>query len=282
MDGPCGWPISYTACNGCTVLDGMSADDRAMIEAAAVEYLWNWTLRAFGVCSLVVRPCRADCLDSSYSTFWGRGPWPNPQLVGGSWTNVSCGFCKDTCSCSGSALSTLRLPGPIGAVTEVLIDGVVLDPSAYRVDNRSILVRLDGGVWPRCQDMASPTTTAGTWSVAYERGREVPVGGQVAAGLLACELAKAICRDSSCALPQRVQTITRQGVTMAMIDNGLGIEKGQTGIWAIDSWVSSITMPSRSSQVFSPDVPRSRRHGVVVNVGGHSLLPATIPFKIGS
>jgi hypothetical protein len=261
----------------------MSAPDRALIEATAVGYLWNWTLKAFGVCPVVVRPCRQDC--GGMDTFWGLGPfasgsaaqygpypnggyggsnrsgfgsYPNPQLVGGEWTNVSCGFCRDECSCGASSLMTLRLPGPIAEVTQVLVDGVALDPAAYRVDNHALLVRLDGTPWPRCQDMTLPTTDAGTFSIAYQRGREVPVGGQVAAGLLACELAKAICRDSSCALPQRVQTITRQGVTMAMIDSGQGIEQGQTGIWTIDSWVSSITRPIRPSTVLSPDIPRPK------------------------
>jgi hypothetical protein len=264
---PCTWPISYASCADCTALTSMSAPDRALVEAMATGYLWNWTLKAFGVCPLLVRPCRQDC--SSFSTFFGAGPfprgfiggglWPNPQLVGGQWTNVSCGFCpQDNCSCGSSRLMTLRLPGPISEVSSILVDGAVLSPSAYRVDNHSLLVRLDGTPWPRCQDMTLPTSSVGTFSVAYQRGRDVPIGGQVAAGLLACELAKAICRDSACALPQRVQTITRQGVTMAMIDNGQGIAQGETGIWAIDSWVSSITQPARPSTVLSPDIPRPK------------------------
>lgn len=266
---PCTWPISYSSCGSCAALDGMSPEDRAAVEEAAVEYLWNWTLRVFGVCPVVVRPCRSECAGRP-STFWGYGPygsggmadpygpWPNPQLVDGLWTNVSCGFCAGACSCDGDRLRTLALPGPVTAVSEVLVDGVVLDPSAYRVDNRSLLVRLDGGVWPVCQDMTLPPSEVGTFRISYSRGAEVPVGGQVAAGVLACELAKAWCRDATCALPQRVQTVTRQGVTVAMIDNGEGIEKGQTGIWIIDSWVSSITNPVRPSTVLSPDVPRSR------------------------
>lgn len=266
--GPCTWPISYAACANCAILTSMSAGDQAMVEAMATEYLWNWTLKAFGICNVIVRPCRQDCAGAA-DMFWGSGPfahgslgqgaWPNPQHIVAGWTNVSCGFCPtDTCSCSGSRLQTLNIPGPVASVTQVLIDGVALAPSAYRVDNHAMLVRLDGQPWPRCQDMTLPTTVADTFSVAYARGRDVPTGGQIAAGLLACELAKAICRDSSCALPQRVQTITRQGVTMAMIDQGQGIEKGQTGIWAIDSWVSSITQPARPSTVLSPDIPRPK------------------------
>lgn len=260
MAGPCNWPISYVACANCPTLTGMSVQDKAMVEAMAVDYLWNWTLKAFGVCTVIVRPCRQDCL--SVSTYWGSGPlsgsgpFPNPQLVGGLWTNVSCGFCPDACGCAGSHLQTLKLPGPIASVTEVKIDGVVLSPSAYRVDNHHLLVRLDGLPWPKCQDMSLPTTAPGTFEITYERGREVPVGGQTAAGLLACEMAKALCKDSTCALPARLQSITRQGVTMAVLDDFKDLDEGRTGIWLVDSWVASIMRPALASQVYSPDVPR--------------------------
>lgn len=267
MAGPCNWQVSYAACAGCTTLNGMSVEDKAMVEDMATEFLWNWTLKAFGVCDVVVRPCRQDC--SQLSTFWGNGPyghgslgggpWPNPQLVGGAWTNVSCGFCpQDDCSCSGSRLMTLKLPGPISSVSEVTIDGAVLLAANYRVDNHSLLVRLDGLPWPRCQDMSLPPSEAGTFQISYERGRQVPVGGQTAAGLLACEMAKALCRDASCALPARLQSITRQGVTMAVLDDFKDVSEGRTGIWLIDSWVASIVKPPARSQVFSVDVPRPK------------------------
>ena len=106
--------------------------------------------------------------------------------------------------------------------------------------------------------MALPTTAPGTFSIAYDYGREVPIGGQLAAGVLACELAKAACRDSSCALPQRIQSITRQGVTVAVLDAFDDIDSGHTGIWLIDSWVSSIVKPLRPGRICSPDVPRPK------------------------
>jgi hypothetical protein len=44
-----------------------------------------------------------------------------------------------------------------------------------------------------------------------------------------------------------------------MLDAFDDIEKGHTGIWIIDSWVTSITQPPARSVVLSPDVPRSYR-----------------------
>jgi hypothetical protein len=263
---PCTWPISYVGCATCTPFVGMAPADQTAFEEMATSFLWRWTLRQFGVCSTVIRPCRNDC--TSWSTFWGKGPYPWgsaagswPVLVAGKWYNVRDCTCGSSCSCK--VPNSVRLPGPVSAVTQVMIDGAVVSPSAYRVDD-DLLIRTDGQDWPRRQDLSLPETEAGTWQISYDRGLAVPTGGQIAAGRLACELAKAACQDGSCQLPQRLQTITRQGVTMAMLDNFTGIDKGYTGIWLIDSWVTSITQPPRGGRVFSVDVPRSK--GRVSNV----------------
>src|SRR3546814_4772015 len=50
----------------------------------------------------------------------------------------------------------------------------------------------------------------------------------ISAGRLANELAKAACNDKSCGLPQRVQSITRQGVTVAVLDSFDDIDTGHT------------------------------------------------------
>lgn len=258
---PCTWPISYSGCASCTPLTNLSAPDRAQVEEMATTYLWSWTLQQFGQCPVVLRPCRSDGCHE-FSSFWGRGPYPWgmaggswPVLVSGQWYNLRGCMCAGTCRCD--VPNSVVLPGPVSAVTEVRVDGVVISSSAYRLDG-SRLVRTDGLAWPTCQSLALPASAVGTWQVSYTRGLAVPAGGQIAAGVLACEFAKALCRDSSCALPQRVQTITRQGVTMAMLDPFTGIEKGHTGIWLIDSWVSSVLNPPRSSAVYSVDVPRTR------------------------
>jgi hypothetical protein len=143
----------------------------------------------------------------------------------------------------------------------VQIDGEVLDPSAYRVDNGRLLVRQDGGRWPTCQDMGAALGEDDTWGITYDKGYPVPAGGQIAAGLLANELAKAACNDRSCGLPQRVQTVTRQGVTIAVLDAFDDIDEGHTGIWLIDSWVASVVRRPRRMRVLSPDrmPPRYRQ-----------------------
>lgn len=258
MNAPCQWPLSFAGCAGGTppaIWAGAPEESRDLFARMAAEYLWRWTGRTLGVCEVTVRPCRQDCPDGR-STFHGSGPsgslrW-QPVLIGGEWFNLGCGSCGDACDCYG-ATSALRLPGPVASVVEVNLDGEILDPdTAYRLEGDR-LYRVDGKGWPTCQNMAAAPGEPGAWTITYEHGVPVPPGGQVAAGLLAIELLKAACGDKSCGLPQRVQTVTRQGVSVAVLDSFDDIDKGHTGIWLIDSWVASMSQPPRRSVVLSPD-----------------------------
>jgi hypothetical protein len=200
-----------------------------MAESMAIEFLWMWTGQRFGLCPVTVRPCATV---ERPSTFWGRGPYPRPGY--GVWTNLGgCDSCGDRCRC--------------GTPSRVRLD--------YWVDG-SYLIRLDGEAWPRTQDLDLPPTEPDTWEVAYLRGDPVPDGGQVAAAVLACEFAKALTSSRDCQLPQRIQNITRQGVTVTVMDDFKTLTEGGTGIWVIDSWVASVTKPRTPSSVLSPDLRR--------------------------
>lgn len=258
---PCGWPLVF--CGACPELDDLATTTvtepyetlRDVVEGMAVEYLWRFTGRRFGVCDTTVRPARQDCHPSTFESTAGFGF--TPVLVGGVWRNVACGVCGDDCACQ--RLYSVRLPGPIQAITEVLVDGDVVPASAYRVDDRDTLVRIDGEDWPLCNDLSLAPTEPGTWQVEYTFGTPVPDGGRLAAAVLACELAKAVCRSSDCRLPQRIQTLTREGVTVGFIDPFEGLEDGRTGLWSVDAWVASITRVPQRSTVHSPDRPRNAR-----------------------
>jgi len=286
MDEMCIWPISYEACGatpgdpdadppvpestGCSSLDSLSDDAAAAFERMAAEMLWNWTGRVFGLCEVSVRPCRSGCSSATrwIDTFWGRGPYPwgdlgagswVPLLIGGQWYNMGCG-CAGTCTCSENGPSSLRLPGPVTEVVSVKIDGVVVPPAEYEVLYGRNLVRKDGTAWPACQNLLANADQPDTFEIVYRRGVDVPKGGQLAAGVLACELAKAACNDSSCQLPQRIQTVTRQGLTVGVVDSFQGLGDGKTGIWLIDSWTASVKGQNAKgfAGVRSPDFkPRS-------------------------
>lgn len=244
---PCDWPVDYCSTNLPAPLNGIDATLVGRYERMAVDYLWNWTNRRYGTCPVALRPCRQVCPPGARSPF-------TPALIGGQWFNITCGTCGDQCGCGFTP--TILLPAPAVSVEQVMIDGEILSPTAYRLDRNRYLVRLDGGRWPTCQDLTAATTEPGTWEITYTLGVPVPTGGQVAAGVLARELAKAACGDKSCGLPQRIQTITRQGITIAVIDSFEDVEKGHTGIWIIDAWVSSVTHAPTPSKVYSPDISR--------------------------
>lgn len=277
----CSWPVSYADCSGeCDAYEKFPdpADAQAMFEAIAADFLAEWTGGVFGLCPTVLRPCRAGCEGSGGgSTYWGRGPnfdpgfpragtggystgvW-TPVMLGGKWYNMSCG-CAGACTCSVEGAGAITLPGPVASVQQVKVDGVVLPASAYRVMYKRVLVRADGGVWPACQDLLAESSEVGTFEVTYTRGVPVPIGGQVAAGRLACELALAACGSEDCALPERVQTVTRQGITVGILDEFADVEKGKTGIWSIDSWLASVTQVRPVSYIRSVDVPKAPPRG---------------------
>lgn len=277
---PCNWPLAHcgepvTGEEVCSSLSALNPEMRELVEEMAVSYLWNWTKQLFGTCPVTIRPCQEQC-SSQWTTYRGRGgfnnylPWTegnpgplNPALFAGQWYNLGCGGCdSDPCSCS--FVPEVDLLGPVDSVTQILINGVVLDPAKYRVDNYRYLVRVDGGQWPVCQNMTDdPTDLAGnSFEVTYNIGAAVPAGGRIAAGKLACEIAKMACGASGCQLPQRVQSVTRQGVNMTLLDSfDMLYKQGVTGLTLVDMWVASVNAPIAKTgfRVASPDRRATRR-----------------------
>ena len=268
------WPlITCQGSNSCSHLDNLNPDVKEIFEHAAIEYLWRWSGRRFGLCEVSLRPCAEDC--TQFSTWRGwSGAVPGyygsvagmyPVISGGNWFNIICGRCnKQKCGCD--EISTIVLPGPVNEILDVLIDGEPLDPAAYRLDNLG-LSRIDGESWPKCQNMANDPTgespegdSSDTFMVIYSQGVPVPAAGRLAAGILACELAKESCNDSKCRLPRRAQTVSREGVTITLPNDDAFFTNGVTGIMEIDMFLSATRAENRSQyQVRSPDLKQYRR-----------------------
>lgn len=261
---PCEWPISYTACtSGCSALEDMSNEDRARVERMATDFLWNVTNRVYGTCEVAIRPCSEECAGDFGSTFWGRhwfpGGRPNgwlPIVIDDFLYNTGCG-CGARCNCLIDGAKSLIVPGPLAEVVSVRIEGAVIPASEYKVTYNRYITLSGDRRWPACQNLNLEATEEGTFEIVYKRGVPVPEGGQLAAGILACELAKALCGDNDCQLPRRVQTITRQGITVGFQDMFEGLDEGKTGIWIIDSWITSTRRPGDRAGVRSPDIRKS-------------------------
>lgn len=235
---------------------------------AATEILWERTARRFGLCTVKLFPCREDNWPSNAarwlgswlptqggSSGWG---WPYPALLGGLWYNLGCGGsgCGGTCTCN--VLWTAQLPQPVVNVIEVKVDGVVLDPTAYRVDNWRTLVRLDGKPWPVCNNINQDDTHVGTWSVTAQYGETVPVSGQLAVGELAQELVKS-CLGGACQVPQATLTrLKRQGVERDFIK--ITGKLGEIiGLHHCDLFVQTYNpTASRPAAIYGFDGPRRR------------------------
>lgn len=183
----------------------------------------------------IVRPC-TPLLAAGRTGGSSYTPWIALPTSG--W----CG-CDRPTVCGCPTPSYVTLPGsPVTSVEQVVVDGVTLGATQYRLID-SMLIRDDGGTWPCCQDLAAAGTEPGAWQVSYTWGAEPDAAGRYACAVLACELWRAGPGSTSggggCRLPQRVTSITRQGVTMALLDPMAMFPDGMTGIPEIDLWLGA-------------------------------------------
>lgn len=139
---------------------------------------------------------------------------------------------------------------PVVAVDTVTVGG---DPfTAWTAWLPSALLeRTDGEPWP----------LNGTVAVTFRHGLAPPSGGVAAASALALELGKARVGDGNCRLPKRVTNLQREGVTVALLDQGEVLDKGRTGLLDVDGWIASVNPRglTRRMSAWSPDQPRTRR-----------------------
>ena len=263
VQGPCQpWVSSQDLWNCCgqpmtTIGEGSDEEecpvDMTQYAIAASDILFSLSGRLYsGACEKTVRPCTErwcgfQVLSRGY-VVWNPYWW-NPMWTGyGWWLNGRAG-----CGCR--PLSQVKLSGyPVREVLEVKINGAVVDPDTYRLDERRFLTRVRDPAdpdtilrWPSCQALDLPDTAEGTFSVTYRYGQDVPIEGVMAARQLGCELYKA-CAGQDCALPTGVTRYTRQGVTVDKLaftswayQRGRGsISRGwRTGMNLVDSFLSS-------------------------------------------
>jgi hypothetical protein len=212
----------------------------------ATEVLWQAAGQRFGLCTVTLRPCRDDCASgwTGFNDWWpgvgstvnGSGGGPRPWWYNGTWYNVCSAGC-DSCSCT--MLGTALLPAPTREVIQVMLDGSVMDPSGYRVDENRKLVRIDGAMWPLCQDLTRDDTQPGTWSVTITVGEDVPLLAQRALGQLAMVFVKE-CLGEDCLLPWDVTSISRQGVNLTFGNTGdMRDILGQLGLRFVDLFIAT-------------------------------------------
>jgi hypothetical protein len=227
--GPCEpWTTweDVAACGGSSIAQ-LNAVQRENAVDQASELLWNLSGRVYpGVCETT----RGLCL--------------------------SCLYCYPLwCTCEPWNAIDLGRRMPVLAVWDVTVNQQVLPASAYKLVDARYLVRTDGQWWPQYWDLADPNLMRATW--AY--GRPIPQGGRKAAAVLASEIAKACVGDKSCALPQRVTQVVREGTSYVLLDPLTTVAEGRTGLTMVDLWLAADKAGRRPRpRIYAPGAPRTR------------------------
>lgn len=235
MAGPCTQWISGDDVADCCNVETTSGALFDVVAEQASDLLFEISGRIYaGTCERTVRPACDSCWCGYQVLSRGHivGPWDHGYAL-----NL-CDSCLVACE-----PSLVKLAGvPVREITEVLIDGVVLADTEYRVFNDRYLQRLNNGHWPHSQNLTLADSEEGTWSVAYTYGADPPALGVSAAASVACELYKE-CSGGTCVLPKGVTRITRQGVTIDKLAfTSWGFREGRwaTGLPLVDAFLATV------------------------------------------
>lgn len=180
----------------------------------------------------------------------------SPVLFGGDVYNIPSGDYDEYSELTADGLSPdarIRLRGR--PVTKVIAMrnkvGAIIDPSKYYLVDHSTIHVAAGTAWTPCNT-----------EITYEYGSPVPVAGRMAARTMALEFAKLWAGDDDCALPQRITSVSRQGVSYTILDNQEFIDELRTGLYAVDLFLKTVNPDNarKKAKVFTPDVPRARRY----------------------
>lgn len=180
----------------------------------------------------------------------------SPVLFGGDVYNIPSGDYDEYSELTSDGLSPesrIRLRGrPVTRIITIRNkNGKVLDPSSYYLVDHSTIQIKAGTPWTPCNV-----------EITYAYGISVPTAGKMAARKLAIEFARLWAGDEMCELPQRVTSVSRQGVSYTILDNQEFIDELRTGLYEIDLFLKVVNPDNarRKSKVFSVDQPRARKY----------------------
>lgn len=174
-----------------------------------------------------------------------------------------------------SAETRIRLRGQ--PVTEVVavrnVNGGIVSPDSYYLVDHSTLQFSEGAL-----------IVPADIEVTYSYGAVPPTLGRMAARRVAQEFVKLWEGDEDCALPQRVTSVTRQGVTYTVLDSQDFLEEMRLGIYEVDLFLKTVNpnKAQKRSKVFSPDIPKARRYTPKAAVYAANAATDFVVAKSGS
>lgn len=142
---------------------------------------------------------------------------------------------------------------PIQSVKSVTdYDGTTIDPLDYTIANNAKIV--------------FKTHHNRALTINYTYGAYPPVAGRMAARAFALELAKSWSGADDCALPERVTSVSREGVSYTILDNQTFLDDLKTGIYQVDLFLK-VANPDKArtrAKVFSPELRRGEKRTNVI------------------
>ena len=254
------WPVDLGCCSN---WDDYPPEVQERSLSLATTTLRSLTGYRVGGCPVTVRPCREQCwqpwMVTGYTGEPGMGDGGiRPINLSGQWINMGCGCQRTDCACT--QVCEVALPAPVGYIDSVQVGTQTVPAAWYRIDNGNKLVWAGPEVsdcWPLCQDMNAAPGEENTFAVTYLNALPVDGLASYAAGVMACEFAKA-CSGQKCRLPTGVTNIARQGVSMTV--NATGFPEGRTGLVEVDAWLRQVNPNAvqQPSRVWSPDLLQPR------------------------
>ena len=177
-----------------------------------------------------------------YCGCWAAGTWSGGWLLppGPGWGGIHV-----------SRPQAVKLPrSEVSSIVSVTIGGDAF--TDFELTHDAWLRRTDGQGWPVCGDETV---------IVYQYGTPPPMGGVETCVALGAEFAKDMYGLDDCQLPARTTSVSREGITMTIIDPQSFLDKGRTGLITVDLWLSAINPKPRTQRamIWSPDLPVTQR-----------------------
>lgn len=142
-------------------------------------------------------------------------------------------------------INSIPLRGPNINIVEVIVDGVVLNPTEYGLLDNRYLFRKGGKCWPSVNDLTLNDTEVNTFAVTYEFGN-IDALGRMACIELACELLSDA-KGKTSHLPRGVTSANIQGASISVRDRTAALRDGE----------EQIPIVARFLSVWAPDGPNA-------------------------
>lgn len=241
---------------------GLSDDDVLEALEIASTTLWNLTGRLYSPEQRVVEGYDTQHVLNRRSEVY-------PLYSDGAVYNIT--GCE-SCVCTNCGVThRTRLRGyPVKGVHAVWIDDVLLNPADVVILDNAVL-----GLF------TTRACCARCIVVDYTYGTGIPPGGRRAAIKMANEFLSSWA-GQDCALPERVTSVSRQGLSWGLLDPQDFLESGRTGLYEVDLLLRTLNPAKalRRPRVFSPDLPRVERRSypeapryVDLTTGTHVVTP---------